>query len=76
MRVPVFFFTFFRIEAVDPERVFLDLEKLGTVEFWEDQSHIRCLVDALQKDRNVISPRKSFFLLMTVKVLFFEKKKN
>ena len=59
----LFFFLFLglgNIEAIDPERVLLDLKELATVEFWENQDHIRCLVKALQADRNAVTPRMSF----------------
>ena len=45
------------IEAVDPERVFEDLDELATVQFWQDRAHVKCLVKALQADRTSLSPR-------------------
>ena len=45
------------VDAVDPERIVEDLEELATVQFWQDQAHVKCLVKLLKADRTSVTPR-------------------
>jgi hypothetical protein len=57
---PLYFFVLLAhagVEAVDPERIVEDLEELATVQFWQDQAHIKCLVELLKTERTSFTPR-------------------
>ena len=62
MRFFYFFYILARtgVDSVDPERIFEDLEELASVQFWQDQAHVKCLVEALKEDRTSVTPRNVF----------------
>ena len=66
----VFLALYAGVEAVDPERIVEDLEELATVQFWQDQAHVKCLVKLLKTERTSVTPRNGLKLKFWIEKIF------